>query len=1397
MEYEMENKNNSLATFINQYQLSKTLRFELKPIGKTAEWIEKHDIIGVKEDKLIGKDAEKAKHYKYAKRLLDSMHRVFIEDALSKVENDELKNKLSNKLLAIASSEGYELEKDKELQKLFQQLLDETADNWIQQFAEDMPQFWLKNIEELDAKILVEKNNQQQKKYKNVVKAIEKKLINPLKDIGKTGIAALHANVDAMQLLEWKILTGEVTATYKELEQNSENESNIPTDILCDYLRGFRQFYTYFTGFNENRQNVYDVSGAKSTSIINRTFKDNFSFHLANIQKWQTVKKSLERNTEILLKKSYDWKSELSKIETLFNCSFDEIMTVDIFICFMNQTGIDEYNKCLGGQAALDGSLKIQGLNEFINLSRQQAGAKRSQFPPMQEFYKQILSKSDKTFIPEFSDDHDMFNAIQEFHQEFFIQTDDCNKNIFDKFFEETKELASELTDDYENLYLAKDKLTGLSNELTGHWNNLNSELLEQLGENIFNKRKYFSFSEIEVALTAGCLAERFEMSDSYQDNLITCLNNKLQKQLSTTQEAWQELVANGVLDEKKLDSNRTNEDDTGFEQIAVIKNFLDASIAISGTVRDWQASKEMLKIDSRNRLWYDHIKDFVNRFKVIGIYNMVRNHVTKKPSATEKLKINFENSTFLDGWDRNKESDNYGVLLEKDSCFYLAVMTPHSNRVFDYEVSPKDSAKKAKEKKEFKQRIITKDFENCYRKINYKLLPGANKMLPKVFFAKSNENLFKPSKEIQTIKNEKLYSKAAIAIHGIQNLHDYIDFCKQSLMKHPEWSQAFKFTKNSFTTTKDYRSVDQFYREVEMQGYSIAFDNISTDYIDKKIDGGELYLFQIYNKDFSRNKKKKGTDNLHTIYWKGLFAPENLENTVLKLNGQAEIFFRQASIKYSTEKMKIGHHAEELKGKFNYPIIKDKRFTQNKFFFHCPITLNFGAPGIPVRFNDKVRNFLKNNSDVNIIGIDRGEKHLLYYSVINQKGEIIEQGSLNEIANGFIPGGESVERKINYHAKLDKIEQNRDKARKSWATIENIKEMKAGYLSQVVHKLAELIIQHNAIVVLEDLNVGFKRGRFGVEKQVYQKFEKALIDKLNYLVFKNEKLKNVGSYLNAYQLTNKFESFQKVGKQSGILFYTTASYTSTTDPVTGFLKNVYAKYQSIDKSIDFWKSFDFIIFNQTEDRFEFTYTLGKITNKSMYKEKDENEKQLQKRIWTVCSCVTRSRYIKAQEKQNEEQKLNTSGEQIGNKGKHEIFLATDKIKEILNKANIDFISNSDVKSQLLTQQDKATHSSMIYAFNAVMTMRVTDSSAVKGSKENDFIQSPVEPFFDSRYATAEQPENGDANGAYNIARKGLCVLGNINNADDVNKADIAISKQQWQEYVQAEEMVKLQKSKL
>lgn len=1381
----------TLAQFTNQYQVSKTLRFELKPVGKTEEWIKKHNIIGVESDKLVGIDAERAKHYKYAKRILDAMHRVFIEDALKLVNDEDVCSKLKNKLIELQAAG--ELIIDKELQGIFKNIFDSAANCWIEEYQREMPKFWKGDIKELELKIASENNNQRKKGFNSAIKAIQKKIKAPDKVIKKKNVDAMYSNEDALHLLEWKIRTEAVQLTFKELEQE-DSDKLIPPGVLCEYLREFNKFSTYFSGFNENRQNVYDLSGTKSTSIINRTINENLAFHLANMEKWKTVKKSLE-NDEIVQKlheSNFDWQALLVEIETTLNCSFEQVFSIDSFLCFMNQSGINRYNEIIGGLPTPDSSEKIKGINEFINLCRQKSGAKRQQFPPMQELYKQILSKSDRSFIPEFSDDRDLLHAIENFHRDYFISLDENGKNLFMKFVGDMEQLADELADEFENLFLSVDKVAFISNILTGHWRNINDELLEILGEDKFNKRKYFSFSEIDKAVSGGCRLEHFSIGSQYVDSsLVACFIERFKELLRFAETSWTELCQSGVLQLDKLDSNRINEKDKGFMQVALIKTFLDAAIELAGFVRVWQANKEILKNDNRSRIWYDQLDEFVTKFQVIKLYNMVRNYICKKPSATEKLKINFENATLLDGWDRNKESSNYGVLLEKEGNYYLAVMTPKSNKIFDYDELAEDSKTKAEEKFECRKNILVSRSEDCYRKINYKQIASVGKDIftlcwddtknTAVRKTKNRESVW--GKEITRIKESKSYQNNE---RDRLTYFSYLLKCAKSYWKH--FALELK-------EAEDYESLSELLSSIGNQGYSISFDNIRETYVEDKVNNGELYLFKIYNKDFSSNKKAKGTDNLHTIYWKGLFAPENLENTVLKLNGQAEVFFRQASVKYCPEKLKTGHHIEELKGKFNYPIIKDKRFTENKFFFHCPITLNFGAAGIPGSFNNKIRDFLKDNPDVNIIGIDRGEKHLLYYSVINQNGKVVEQGSLNEISNGFIPRGENSEREINYQAKLDAVEKKRDAARKSWSMIESIKELKAGYLSQVVHQLAKLIVKHNAIVVLEDLSGGFKRGRFGVEKQVYQKFEKALIDKLNYLVFKDAgDSKDPGGHLNAYQLTNKFESFQKMGKQSGILFYTTASYTSATDPVSGFLKNIYTKYQSVEKSIEFWKSFDSIIYNREKDRFEFKYTLGKVTSKRADKEKGEDA--LSKKTWTVCSCVMRSRYVKPEE-QSEDLKQNTTNEQIGNKGRHETFYVTDKIKKVLDDANVDYTVNADIKTQLAQQTEKNTHSSMLYLFNAILNMRVTDPNRDSGSNENDFILSPVEPFFDSREKYAGLPENGDANGAYNIARKGICILDNINKADDVNKAAVAISKQQWQEFAQSEEVVKRQIEKM
>ena len=69
---------------------------------------------------------------------------------------------------------------------------------------------------------------------------------------------------------------------------------------------------------------------------------------------------------------------------------------------------------------------------------------------------------------------------------------------------------------------------------------------------------------------------------------------------------------------------------------------------------------------------------------------------------------------------------------------------------------------------------------------------------------------------------------------------------------------------------------------------------------------------------------------------------------------------------------------------------------------------------------------------------------------------------------------------------------------------------------------------------------------------------------------------------------------------------------------------------------------------------------------------------------------------------------------------------------------------------------------------------------------EEDYILSPVADengvFYDSRSCGDQLPENADANGAYNIARKGLMLIRQIKEAKEL---DNDISNKAWLNFAQ------------
>lgn len=1280
----------NLSDFTNLYPLSKTLRFKLVPVGATEK--------NLKTSGILDGDFKRAKAYAQVKNLIDSYHKAFIEDVLSKAELEW--GKLYEQF------DLYQKESDKEKKR--------------------------KQRKEMEA---------QQKRMRQAISGLFKK------------------DKRYEKLFKKELLTELLPSIIKD------DGSGTITDKKAD-LDTFNRFATYFKGFHENRENLYKDE-QKATAISNRVVNGNFPRFYANVKVYEYLNSAFPQiiaETEESLNKFLNGK----KLSDIFN--------KDSFNAVLSQSGIDFYNTIISGIS--EEGQKVQGLNEKINLASQKLPAEdKAKFrKKMVMLYKQILSdKNTASFIPAgFEKNEEVYEAVRQF-----------NEQEVDKYIDKIEKLFAAYNDyDLNGIVVPAKERTAFSSLIFGKWSVLNDGLLLLEQD---NAKKEFSEKQTETMIKR--ISERdyslAELQKAYErwaaENGVVA-DKTVKKYFSLSDLRNVESGENHTV--TIIDKIKEAYTEIDFENQVNLQAEPEAATSIKSFLDEVQNLYHYLKIvdyhgeEQKDSIFYSEFDGIISGLSdIVPLYNKVRNFVTKKPGEVKKVKLNFECPTLADGWDLNKESSNDAIILRKGGKYYLGIRNPNS-----------------------KPKIICDDIidgEAYYDKMIYKLLPGPNKMLPKVFFSAKGRELFCPPDDLLSGYEQGKHKKGENFDKDF--MRKLIDWFKTAINKHDDWKN-FDF---NFSPTDTYEDLSGFYKEVELQGYKISFQNISERYIDSLVDSGKLYLFQIYNKDFA--EKSTGRKNLHTLYWENLFSEENLRNVCLKLNGEAELFFRPRSesvkeIKHEKGSILVNKTTSDGKSipediyneiyklkngmitsisavakkwlesgkvvckKASHTIIKDKHFTKDTYLFHCPITMNFKAGDITGnKFNEKVLDYLREIPDVKIIGLDRGERHLIYLSLINQKGEIELQKTLNLVDH--VRSDKTVF--VNYQEKLVQKEGDRDKARKNWQTIGNIKELKEGYLSNVIHEIAKLIIENNAIVVMEDLNFGFKRGRFPVERQVYQKFENMLIEKLNYLVFKDKSVTEPGGVLNAYQLADKSSNVSDVGKQCGWIFYIPASYTSKIDPVTGFVNMFDTRYVSVEKSREFFGKFENIKYNADKDFFEFVFDYKNFTKNCM----DSRKK------WTVCSYGKRIETFRNPEKNS----------QWDNR---EIDL-TEELKKLFDKHGIDIYG--DLKVSISEMNDKAFFynedkkqnepKGLLQLFRLVLQMR----NSVPNT-DTDYLISPVADkcgiFYDSRNCDKSLPENADANGAYNIARKGLWAIRRIKQSDS-NKPELAISNAEWLKFAQ------------
>ncbi len=1283
----MDNKKEfkSFSDFTNLYEVSKTLRFELKPIGRTKELLDKH--------KVFDEDKQVLENYKKVKKYFDLYHQEFIYNAL-KLSNIDF----SDFQKAYIDYKGTTKIDKKNAEKVFKKIEDKYRKEIVKLFNDN-------------ARIEIEK-------YNSVI------------DIKKEDLGFLFEK--------------EIFEILKERFKDDEGIYYYVDNTKKDIFSVFTGFTTYFVNFYHSRENFYDDDG-KASAVATRIINENLIKFLNNVELFNQIKNKVDLQEDQ---------------KNIFNINY--------------------YNKCLVQEDINKYNIIIGDINKKINEYSQQSGEKFGLFKIL---YNQILGKdlgeNNNTFI-EINNDNEVFDTLNKFDVY-------NNKNII-KFKDSmlgviNQELNSkEPSFNIDEIYLAKRFI----NTISGKWF-LDWRVFEDLISDYFNngntdskKRReirkeipeFIKLGEIKNILLQDSVNE-INNEDLFKEKYINIINpdsNKyinfltiFKKEIEESLESYYDkreilkdtITKDGSYDPSKEAIENIDENTQVKYKVhkRIIKDFLDSSLVMYQIAKYFLIEKngEIIEDDFQDRepLFYNDLEDILKDCEFFDYYAIFRDYLTKKIYSEDKIKLNFGNGQLLNGWDRNKEKQYNGIMFRKDNKYYLGILI--DKKIFD-----DDRIKLANEKYN----------GPYYEKLFYKFLPDPKKMLPKVCFCKKGLTTFKPTDHILNIYNNGLF-KIDNPNFKVEYMQDLIDFYKQCLSSYPDW-QIFDFT--SLKDTKDYKNnIGEFYNDIVKNSYRMWFENIPEAYIEENVANDKLYLFQIYNKDFSPESKSDKYKNMHTLYWNNLFSNENMENPILKLNGEAEIFFREKSSRVEYKQDKSGKK-----------VIDHKRYYEDKIFFHCPITLNFGHS----EYNDRIKEYnvrvnellVHDDSDIHIMGIDRGEKNLIYYSILDRDGNIIESQSLNVIENK--------NKKVDYLSILSSKEIDRDRARKSWQEIENIKEIKSGYLSNVVKILYDKIIQYNAIIILEDLNSGFKTSRQKIERQVYQNFELALINKLSYLVKKDETdIYKAGSVLKAYQLTPFIQNYKDVYKQTGILFFTIAGYTSRTCPNCGFRRDASMRfdYKTIDSSISLLNNRNFNI-EYNGHYFDITFE-----NNIKYKYQSKNEEEHNQKLVKL-NTKDAQRY-KWHKTDSEYGKFINVGESIvpdtkTTNGVLKKYDITECLIDLFNKYNIT-LDQGLTDSILSNTFDSNFYKRLFYLLELLMEIRNSIPNT-----EHDYIKCPCCNFDSEKNKFNGFDWNGDANGAYNIARKGIIMLDKIEKfalKDDLIKIkydDFVADMEDWDSFV-------------
>lgn len=1087
----------------------------------------------------------------------------------------------------------------------------------------------------------------------------------------------------------------EFLESQNEAEFEMLAKASTPSKLIKDINRAagktieclapFANFATYLSDYNTARKNIY-AKNNKAGSLGCRIITENFSIFIKNKHKYQ----KLISEYASIVKDVVDNLPELSDIILKFASTKD-------YMTFSVQDNIVKYNAIVGE------------INKNINLYIQQnPDAKKSPKKlHMKKLFKQILFDSESLFVvaPKITKEAELKELINTLWEEIIE-----HGKVLDEVMELLKNIGKY---DLSEIYITKNTAIKLM-----HWNYNDGPYVRSIAKNITSNIVPIS----DVVEHIGLETYLQPMSGYKKDALLSY---------------------SAIKSFDKIMNNRV-----AVEHIHCFMNSLN----------DFRRIAEFITID-KSLLSDDEFYDTYTELKgimrlVSKVYNTVRNFINQRPKdISKKMKLVFGYADFMNGWDYDKIINNtYGAaMFKKGNRIYIGLKP--ENDLF------KEEIRQIREGEETMQFVKYKQF-------------NPNQQIPRLFHKTefidkyTQEN---PRTNIQQILDKKVADKE----------YEYTEEESAELIKYYIYclidSGYAEMYNIEFSDASKYKNINNFFETIKKSTYKIEFIDIPLSQIEDWIDNKRIFMFYVHTKDYQPGAY--GSKELFTMFLEQLFSEDNLKSNIIRLCGASTVMFRKQTIKdpYVHEKGSILLNKRDkdgnpipsetylnlrdyLNGKLSKSelskeevayldrikyktakedIIKDRRYTEDKMFINLPITINKGCKLEINEFNKAMRQRAKY-----IISLDRGERNLLYYTVMDFNGNIIEEGSLN-IIDGY-----------NYQIKLSQLEKERKDEQRNWHATSQIKHIKNGYVGKAVYKICQLVIKYDgAIIAMESLNKTFcvKRDA-AIGPSVYQYFQNALLKKLSYLVMKDRKPTEEGGILNGYQLAYCPNKIEDNPVQYGIVFFVNAGYTSKIDPVTGFTNQFkFDEYNTNEKATEFVKSFDYIRINDNDvAEFKFKYSNFEMFCESNKNKKDKNDEadEVDKYCEREWNCIINGSRIIS--KKNKETKF-------WEYHNEDMRVELDKLCE---NYNISKDHGTDIKSEILRicASKPAICKEFVSLIKKVMQLRNSNRNTGE-----DYIISPAvdgSGTYDSRNpenAEKSLPINGDSNGSRNIGIK--CIM--------------------------------------